>query len=63
MTRTDVSDPNHNPDIRSRHSVLVGPMRWYALTPRSDAVFSRTSDVGLHTPLTNISSSTPGRLR
>ena len=34
MTRTDASNPNPNP--RSRHNVLVSPIRWFALTQRSD---------------------------
>jgi len=58
MTYAEASDPNltltqpnSNPNPRSRHNVLVGPMRWFAvaLTQRSDgsewsdAVFHRAS--------------------
>jgi len=44
ITHTDVvvPNPNSNPNPSSLHNVLVGPMHWFALTQRSDAVFHRT---------------------
>jgi len=49
MTRTDASDPIYpNTNPRSRHNVLVGPMRWFALTQRSDASDAVFRHTGLY---------------
>jgi len=47
-SRTDASDldPNPTQSPRSRHNVLVGPIRWFAVTQRSDtsdAIFRRSA--------------------